>query len=166
MARGSGSPASPARGRGVAAETAAGRRRHAPTHSASSFRRAETRTCWEILTTRNCIPCGLRQQTFVSMRRPSRPYRTLQPPFVRTTRRGTCSWCRRRLTLDHHVRDKSVLGPNRHRLCDRARYHVGGHAVGGLEARLTTSAWTSVVPVDIGSSDLSSTTVLLVAVRL
>ena len=68
--------------------------------------------------------------------------------------------------LVHHVRDQDSLGANRPRLCDRARHDVGGDAVGGLEARLPTSAWTSVVRVDIGSSDLSSTVVLLVVVRL
>src|SRR5216683_6486517 len=100
------------------------------------------------------------------MARHVRPNHNPQSPSVRPTRSGTCTWGKRRLTLDHHVRDQNSLGANRHRLRDRARHDVGGHAVGCLETRLSTSAWTSMVRVDTGSSDLSSTVVLLVVVRL
>src|SRR6266567_6211667 len=95
-----------------------------------------------------------------------RPNHSRQSPSVRPMRWDACSSGKRGLTLDHHVRDQGTLGPDPCRLCDRARYDVGGHAVGGLEAGLPTSAWTSMVRVDIGSSDLSSTVVLLVVVRL
>src|SRR5450631_4098522 len=95
-----------------------------------------------------------------------RPNRTLQPPSVRPTGYGTCSWGRRGLTLDHHVRDQSTLGSDPCRLRNRARHDVGGHAVGCLEARLSTAAWTPMVRVDIGSTDLFPARVLLVVVRL
>src|SRR5450755_586514 len=89
-----------------------------------------------------------------------RPNRNLQPPSVRPTGCGTCSFVRQRLTLDHHVRDQNTLGANRHRRCDRARYDVGGHAMGGLEAGFPTAAWTPMVRVDIGSTDLFPARVL------
>jgi hypothetical protein len=94
------------------------------------------------------------------------PNHGLRPPSARPIGCSACLWGKQRVSLGHDVRDQNSLGANRHRLCDRARYDVGSHAVGGLEARIPTAAWTSVVRVDIGSSDLSSAVVLLVVVSL
>ena len=70
---------------------------------------------------------------------------SLLPPSVRLTKYGSCSWNVRRLILGHDVRDQNSLGPDRRRLCDRARHDVGGDAVGRLEARLPTATRTALV---------------------
>ena len=94
-----------------------------------------------------------------------RPFCARRSPLVRSGRLCACVGFLA-LPIPLHVRDENNVGPNRHRLCDRACHDLGCDAVGRLEAWFSSPAWESLVRNRLRYAGLFAAGLLLVVVCL